>query len=53
MISLASNVSRYQTIALIIPTYYTDDKILKVIQSLDPNKAPINDAFSVRMLKIS
>ena len=69
MISLASNAIQYQTIVFLrqylplIHSYYTDqglndinfdyDKILKVIESLDPNKAHCHDDVSVRMLKFS
>ena len=43
MISLDSN-ARYK---------FNYDKILKVIQSLNPNKAHGHDDFSVKMLKLS
>ena len=67
MIFLASNASQYQMIAffhysIIRPSYDTEnrlndinfsyDKILKVIQSLDPNKVHDHDGVSVRMLKL-
>ena len=67
MIFLASNASQYQMIAffhynIIRPSYDTEnrlndinfsyDKILKVIQSLDPNKVHDHDGVSVRILKL-
>ena len=58
---MQANIKR--CILLLILTYYTNnglnyinfnyDKILKVIQSLDPNRAHGHDDVSVRMLKIS
>ena len=36
-----------------ITDYLNYEKILTVIQSLDPNKAHSHDVFSIRMLKLS
>ena len=58
MFSLASNASQYETTAFFREDNRLYDinlnykKILKVIQSLDPNKAHGRDGVSVRMLKL-
>ena len=66
MISLASQQCQpisNDSILPLVPSYYTDkrlndinfnhDKILRVIRSLNPNKAHGHDGPSIRMLKLS
>ena len=58
MFSLASNAFQYETTAFfrednrLYDINLNHKKILKVIQSLDPNKAHGRDGVSVRMLKL-